>query len=426
MSAHSGVVQTQKLAADERNGLQNQDNVTNASDPDIKNDQMTGGEDKKGVMMLARPVLDSDTTLNLYDDPIAQTGNQKLQTPVMVRVDADDTKVSNKGKKYVKITEVPSKPEIRPGYGFAQSIRNTDSIFRAMDIGGFGSDETERKVYLANINHESNKGTRYCESTDYSYEDFTGFRAGLNLDAYRNAQIRARNAYPRGNAPNGSQQGSNGPGRQGPNDPGQFEQGKGANAQAKAYCAACVMAGMDLERDFKRWNNERKANIMYGVEAQTLPNGDNVDLGDTPKYEELGNTNNDDGNRYRGRGAIQLTGRTNYETMNTKLNQADDSGKSPYEQMSGEKGTVDIVSTPELVSDNEDLANLVSALYWRDNVHADVEGKNATDAIQQSRKKINKGNNVNEVTAQYNALNGYDDAYTSYTDEKTEKSEDGE
>ena len=124
MSAHTEFVQTPKIAADEVNGQQNQGDVTNASNPDVKNDQMTGGEEKKGVMMLARPVLDNDTTLNLYDDPASRTGQQQVQTPVMVRVDTEDTKTV-KNNKYVKVTEVPSKPNIKPGYGFAQSIRNT-------------------------------------------------------------------------------------------------------------------------------------------------------------------------------------------------------------------------------------------------------------------------------------------------------------
>jgi len=72
--------------------------------------------------------------------------------------------------------------------------------------------------------------------------------------------------------------------------------------------------------------------------------------------EDLGNTHQGDGYRYRGRGYIQLTGRRNYERFASDLG-------------------VDFISTPELVSQSP--YNIVSAgWYWdkRDlNKYADVD-----------------------------------------------------
>ena len=356
--------------------------ATNVSNAAAKDEQMTGGDDKKGVMMLAKPTNNDDHEFNLYEDPKAKTGNQKVTAPTPVRVDMSDT-IDN----YVKVTEVPEHPEIKPGYGYKGSVRNTDAIFKAMEAGGFGSDKTERDVYLANINHESGKGRVYAEDTNYGYKQFTGFK--------RESECGAK------------------PGTAG------NEQGKGANGQATKYCAAYVAAGLSLESDFASWDSAKKANLMYGVEGKTLPNGTDTNLGDSAKYSDLGNTNANDGNRYRGRGAIQLTGKSNYESLNKKLNKVDESGKSPYQKVTGTNDTVDIVSNPESVSNDEYLANLVSALYWRDSVHSAVAGKDAEAALKSSRQKVNSGCGVSEVTTQYNQLEGYEAAYETYQNEKS-------
>ena len=61
---------------------------------------------------------------------------------------------------------------------------------------------------------------------------------------------------------------------------------------------------------------------------------------------DLGNTEEGDGRRFRGRGLIQLTGRANYKKFGDKLG-------------------IDIVSNPNLVEEFP-LALEVSALYWFD------------------------------------------------------------
>lgn len=74
------------------------------------------------------------------------------------------------------------------------------------------------------------------------------------------------------------------------------------------------------------------------------------------RYEgrkDLGNTEPGDGQAYRGRGAIQLTGRYNYVAFNIWLN------TTGFQPPGG-----DVVSTPESVS-SEPLRFLAAAFYWQ-------------------------------------------------------------
>jgi putative chitinase len=95
------------------------------------------------------------------------------------------------------------------------------------------------------------------------------------------------------------------------------------------------------------------------------------------KYDgrkDLGNTQPGDGARYKGRGIIQLTGRTNYTNYGQKLG-------------------VDLVNKPELAADPI-VATQVACLYWterRINVSADA------DDVSAVTRRINGG------------LNGIDD-----------------
>ncbi len=63
---------------------------------------------------------------------------------------------------------------------------------------------------------------------------------------------------------------------------------------------------------------------------------------------DLGNTQKGDGKRFKGRGAIQLTGRSNYAKASQDLG-------------------IDLVSNPSIVSENPELAFKVSAWYWNTN-----------------------------------------------------------
>ncbi|MBT0718120.1 hypothetical protein HGT71_07540 [Rosenbergiella epipactidis] len=69
------------------------------------------------------------------------------------------------------------------------------------------------------------------------------------------------------------------------------------------------------------------------------------------RYEHkkiLGNTQDGDGFKYRGRGFIQITGRYNYKNLSKIVN-------------------LDLISRPELLSNDIRLALNVSAIYWTRN-----------------------------------------------------------
>lgn len=109
--------------------------------------------------------------------------------------------------------------------------------------------------------------------------------------------------------------------------------------------------------------------------------------GPTPaqtRYEgraDLGNTQPGDGSRFRGRGLIQITGRTNYQAVADAL-------------------SVDVISNPELLS-KPLLAALASGWWWRR--HGLNEIADTKDVIR-ATKRINGGTNgLRERQALYEA-----------------------
>lgn len=98
--------------------------------------------------------------------------------------------------------------------------------------------------------------------------------------------------------------------------------------------------------------------------------------------KDLGNTESGDGPKYKGRGFIQLTGRSNYEK---------------YGNMLG----VDLVSNPELAA-RPDIAIAVAAAYWNDKRLNELADKGDYQAIT---KRINGG--VNGYRSRVNYTNKY-------------------
>ncbi len=103
--------------------------------------------------------------------------------------------------------------------------------------------------------------------------------------------------------------------------------------------------------ELKFWTekrNESECTRMYGPEyaGVTFPPGtfDGIDGPYTNSSGQLGNTQPGDGYRYRGRGPIQLTGRSNYEAAGQALG-------------------VDLVNHPELAA-NPDVGFKVATWYW--------------------------------------------------------------
>lgn len=96
--------------------------------------------------------------------------------------------------------------------------------------------------------------------------------------------------------------------------------------------------------------------------------------------KDLGNTQQGDGVRFKGRGFIQLTGRTNY----TKFNEYD-------------LCTEDVVSHPEKVAEFP-LNQIASMWFWQTHglnelADRDDGGKMGEDICRQITKKVNGGTN---------------------------------
>lgn len=99
-------------------------------------------------------------------------------------------------------------------------------------------------------------------------------------------------------------------------------------------------------------NQEMIANIMYN-------------------RKDLGNVENGDGYKFRGRGLFQLTGRYNYTLYSKQLN-------------------IDLVKEPDLVCKDKDIAIKTSLLFWRENKLDEIFNKQDHKKV---REKINGGGN---------------------------------
>jgi uncharacterized protein (TIGR02594 family) len=125
-------------------------------------------------------------------------------------------------------------------------------------------------------------------------------------------------------------------------------------------------------------NSEMIANLAYG------PNSN--------KGKELGNTQSTDGWNFRGKGLIQLTGRSAYEFANN------------YTKKEG----ADIISNSDLVSKNVSIAVLSSMAFWKwKNIAPLANGSKNTKKIC---KKV--GNNVTLANGKTN----HDEKQSAFTD----------
>ena len=109
--------------------------------------------------------------------------------------------------------------------------------------------------------------------------------------------------------------------------------------------------------------------------------------------KDLGNTQTGDGERYKGRGLIQLTGRNNYEKY-TKYIQS----------QFGE--TVDFIKTPDIIASNINYAVDVAGWYWsvarniniladKDDIIAVTKAINGgTNGLQDRTNKTNKAKEI--------------------------------
>ena len=114
-------------------------------------------------------------------------------------------------------------------------------------------------------------------------------------------------------------------------------------------------------------NHESFANYVYNDEYRD-------------DSHKLGNINSGDGYKYRGRGIIQLTGRTNYNSFNTFYQTNYDS-------------SVNLLNNPDLVASNKEIA-VISALWFFKNKVIDniTNGINEDTGVDKVTKLVNGGN----------------------------------
>jgi hypothetical protein len=118
----------------------------------------------------------------------------------------------------------------------------------------------------------------------------------------------------------------------------------------------------------------------------TSPGGHPFDLYDS--RTDLGNKGNGDGDKFKGRGFVQLTGRSNYTKYSKTLG----------------KGT-ELVKSPELANDPE-IAARILALFIKDKERRIKEALLDSD-LRAARKLINGGSHgLAEFTEAYNIGNG--------------------
>ena len=118
-------------------------------------------------------------------------------------------------------------------------------------------------------------------------------------------------------------------------------------------------------------NQERIANIVYADENR-------------PEKLRLGNTQEGDGWRYRGRGIIQITGRKIYTEFNEYAH-----------EMKLVDDEVNFVDNPELVAENKAYALMSAAYYWiKENIY---------EKADESKSDSGNENVVNKITNRINS-----------------------
>jgi len=104
--------------------------------------------------------------------------------------------------------------------------------------------------------------------------------------------------------------------------------------------------------------------------------------------KDLGNVKPGDGKRYKGRGPIQLTGRSNYRAA------------TPYVRKLINEPGIDLEATPEIVSTDKRVGFATSLWFWTRNGLNDWADRNDAKAVSRG---VNRGNPRSEKPANHEA-----------------------
>ena len=125
--------------------------------------------------------------------------------------------------------------------------------------------------------------------------------------------------------------------------------GLDTNGEVLNFMAQCLHESGNFKHVSEIWSPKD----VVSVPGKVTP-ADTITQANYENNKKLGNTEIDDGYRFRGRGYLQITGRANY----TKLSKyVDSDGVQPFK---------DVLTNPDLINDSVDSALLASLVWWRD------------------------------------------------------------
>ena len=139
----------------------------------------------------------------------------------------------------------------------------------------------------------------------------------------------------------------------------------------------------DRSKDVGRIEN-KKGEIIQKANQEAIANLGYADE-NRPKDLRLGNTEEGDGWKYRGRGIIQITGREIYTDFNTFAHKV---------ELVGDE--VSFVDNPELVAENKTYAFVSAAYYWiKNNIYEKADeskvGSENEEVVNKVTKVVNPG-----------------------------------
>ncbi|WP_219808129.1 glycoside hydrolase family 19 protein, partial [Campylobacter concisus] len=134
----------------------------------------------------------------------------------------------------------------------------------------------------------------------------------------------------------------------------------------------------DRSKDIGRIK-DKKGKIIQKANQEAIANLGYADE-NRPKDLRLGNTEEGDGWKYRGRGIIQITGREIYTEFNKFAHKV---------KLVGDE--VSFVDNPELVAENKTFAFVSAAFFW-------AKKKNIYDRADKSKPELDNEEIVNRVT----------------------------
>uniref|UniRef100_UPI001900CAA0 glycoside hydrolase family 19 protein n=1 Tax=Campylobacter concisus TaxID=199 RepID=UPI001900CAA0 len=134
----------------------------------------------------------------------------------------------------------------------------------------------------------------------------------------------------------------------------------------------------DRSKDIGRIK-DKKGKIIQKANQEAIANLGYADE-NRPKDLRLGNTEEGDGWKYRGRGIIQITGREIYTEFNKFAHKV---------KLVGDE--VSFVDNPELVAENKTFAFVSAAFFW-------AKKKNIYDKADKSKPELDNEEIVNRVT----------------------------